>query len=67
MDEDKAEVLAQLREDLRDVPREKKRIRGLGDVIHRVTSFLGIKHCSECEKRRERMNRWVRLSGDNDG
>jgi hypothetical protein len=64
MDKEKSEVLAQLREDLRDVPRENQRIRGLGDVIHRVTSFLGFKHCSECEKRRERMNRWARLSKD---
>lgn len=63
MDKDKAEVLAQLREDLREVPREKK-IRGLGDVVHRITSFLGFKHCSECEKRRERMNRWARLGKD---
>lgn len=32
---------------------------GLGDAIHRATSYLGIRHCSGCERRAAAMNRWI--------
>lgn len=35
------------------------RIRGLGDVVHKVTSKLGIKECGGCKKRREALNKAV--------
>lgn len=61
--ETREKALRELRESLKDVPRKpKQKIRGLGDVVHKVTSFLGMHHCSECEKRRERMNRWMRFN-----
>jgi hypothetical protein len=28
----------------------------LGDLIHDVTSFLGIEECSGCKKRRKKLN-----------
>jgi len=35
------------------------RIRGLGDVVHKVTSKLGIRECGGCKKRREALNKAV--------
>ena len=32
---------------------------GLGDVIKRATSYLGIKPCGGCERRAAALNRWV--------
>lgn len=32
---------------------------GLGDVIKRATSYLGIKPCGGCERRATALNRWV--------
>jgi hypothetical protein len=32
---------------------------GLGDVIKRATSYVGIKPCGGCEKRAAALNRWV--------
>jgi len=51
------EVKARLR--LR-VPGLKKSI-GAGDVVRKATEALGIEHCSDCDKRQERMNRWLRF------
>jgi hypothetical protein len=36
---------------------------GLGDVIHRATSYLGIKPCGRCEQRRESLKRRVIFAG----
>jgi peroxiredoxin len=36
---------------------------GLGDVIKRVTSAMGIKTCVGCERRAAVLNRWLVLSG----
>jgi peroxiredoxin len=36
---------------------------GLGDVIKRVTSALGIKPCAGCERRAAVLNRWMVFSG----
>jgi len=36
---------------------------GLGDVIKRFTSALGIKACVGCERRAAVLNRWLMLSG----
>lgn len=32
---------------------------GLGDVIKRATSYMGIKPCGGCERRAETLNRWM--------
>jgi hypothetical protein len=32
---------------------------GLGDVIKRTTSYLGIRPCGGCERRAEVLNRWL--------
>ncbi len=32
---------------------------GLGDVIKRATSYLGIKPCGGCEQRATALNRWM--------
>lgn len=32
---------------------------GLGDVLKRVTSYLGIKICGNCERRAAALNSWV--------
>lgn len=36
---------------------------GLGDVIKRVTSAVGIKPCSGCERRAAVLNRWLVFTG----
>lgn len=36
---------------------------GLGDLIKRTTSFVGIKTCGRCERRAAVLNRWFRFSG----
>jgi hypothetical protein len=35
---------------------------GLGDVIKRATSYVGIKPCGGCEKRSAVLNRWMTFS-----
>jgi len=49
------EVQARLR--LR-IPGLKKSL-GAGDVVRKVTDALGIEHCSECDARKERLNRFL--------
>jgi hypothetical protein len=36
---------------------------GLGDVIKRATSSVGMRACSSCEQRAALLNRWVAFSG----
>jgi hypothetical protein len=36
---------------------------GLGDVIKRATSALGLKPCGGCERRAAALNRWLVFSG----
>jgi hypothetical protein len=36
---------------------------GLGDVVKRATSAVGIKPCAPCAKRAERLNGWLVLTG----
>lgn len=43
------------------VPGLKKEI-GAGDVIAKVTATLGIKPCTPCQKRREQLNRALKLT-----
>lgn len=33
---------------------------GLGDVVHRATSAVGMKRCGACAKRHAKMNGWFR-------
>jgi hypothetical protein len=37
---------------------------GLGDVIKRVTSAVGIRPCGGCEGRAAALNRWLVFSGN---
>ena len=32
---------------------------GLGDVVKRTTSYLGIPSCGGCERRAAKLNRWL--------
>jgi hypothetical protein len=32
---------------------------GLGDVVKRTTSYVGIRSCGGCEQRRGALNRWM--------
>ena len=32
---------------------------GLGDVIKRTTSYIGIKPCGGCQRRARALNRWM--------
>ena len=36
---------------------------GLGDVIKRATSAVGIRPCGGCEKRAAALNHWLTFSG----
>jgi hypothetical protein len=36
---------------------------GLGDAVKRVTSSLGIRPCAPCQRRAERLNSWMILTG----
>ena len=36
---------------------------GLGDVIKRATSSVGIRPCDDCAKRAAMLNRWMAFSG----
>lgn len=36
---------------------------GLGDVIKRATSYIGMKPCGGCERRAGVLNRWVVFTG----
>lgn len=35
---------------------------GLGDVVKRTTSYLGIQPCGGCEQRAAQLNRWLVFS-----
>ena len=35
---------------------------GLGDVIKRTTSYLGIKPCGGCNRRAAALNRWMKFT-----
>lgn len=35
---------------------------GLGDVIKRAASFVGIKPCGGCQRRADALNRWLKFS-----
>jgi hypothetical protein len=36
---------------------------GLGDVVTRVTTTIGIRPCGGCHRRAEAMNSWLAFSG----
>lgn len=36
---------------------------GLGDVIKRATTYLGIRPCTGCEQRATALNRWAVVTG----
>jgi hypothetical protein len=36
---------------------------GLGDLIKRTTSYLGVAACGECARRAEVLNSWLVLGG----
>lgn len=35
---------------------------GLGDVIKRATSYIGLQSCGGCDSRAEALNRWMSFS-----
>ncbi len=39
------------------MPRKKPRMRGLGDVVAKVTSAVGIKPCGGCKERQAKLNK----------
>jgi hypothetical protein len=36
---------------------------GLGDIIKRATSFVGVKPCGGCARRARALNRWMVFTG----
>jgi hypothetical protein len=34
---------------------------GLGDTVKRMTAAAGVRPCSGCEQRAQRLNRWLRF------
>jgi hypothetical protein len=36
---------------------------GLGNVVKKVTSTIGIKTCGGCQRRAEALNRWMSFTG----
>lgn len=36
---------------------------GMGDVVKRATSYLGIPACGGCERRAAALNRWITFTG----
>jgi hypothetical protein len=36
---------------------------GLGDVVKRATSYVGLRSCGGCEQRRLALNRWLTFAG----
>jgi hypothetical protein len=38
---------------------------GLGDVVKRATSAIGIKPCGPCSERARRLNQWLIFTGRN--
>lgn len=53
------EELASFQAEMLGVAPAKEPIRGLGDVVHAVTEFLGIPECGGCGERREKLNQAV--------
>ena len=65
MTTDREKALLEIKAKL-NLPKPGKEGIGLGDVVHKVTDLLGMDHCDECEKRRQRMNRWLRFTAAED-
>jgi len=40
---------------------------GLGDIIQRATSYIGIQTCGGCKQRQIALNRWLNFSGRRPG
>jgi len=36
---------------------------GLGDVVKRATTYLGVRACGSCERRAAVLNRWATFTG----
>jgi hypothetical protein len=68
----KASGVRQQRENSAKSERQPHRVRlpgflieqeiGLGDVIKRATSAMGIRPCAGCQRRAATMNRWMTFS-----
>jgi hypothetical protein len=41
---------------------ERRRLRGVGDVVARATQAVGIKPCTPCKRRQATLNRWFPFS-----
>ncbi len=50
---------AKTREQMRQLVEERAEpVRGLGDVVAKVTKSIGIKPCAPCERRRNWLNKY---------
>jgi hypothetical protein len=69
--DDQADDAEQYRENLKPVPKHRIRLpgflmqgeTGLGDVIKKMTSAIGITPCDACRRRAEVLNRWLSFRG----
>ena len=43
---------------------DSSQMRGLGDVIHRVATAIGVPTCGGCEKRRQQLNKLVPFTSE---
>lgn len=73
MSEADAEDMKQQDDHQKDVQNQPIRVKlpgfitdeevGLGDIIKRATSAVGIRPCGGCTQRAARLNRWIMVSG----
>jgi hypothetical protein len=43
----------------KEVPPQPEQIRGLGDIVKKVTDFVGMRQCPPCKDRQELFNKMV--------
>jgi len=55
MNREREELIEKLIQEEREMAR--KRSKGLGDTIAKITNAVGIKPCGACKKRQEKLNK----------
>lgn len=58
-----AEHNGEWRSKLKEALKQPLGVRGLGDVVAKMTSAVGIKPCGGCKKRQEALNKLVPFTG----
>lgn len=48
-----------IEDEVKGLVEEAEQMRGLGDVVSKVTKKLGIKECAPCAERRRKLNEMV--------